>query len=192
MTTQGPGDPSRKTVGWLTVVVALAGLLGLLWLITAFLLSVFARATDAYGKVRLPPVSEAVFWGGFAIYGVVMGLVVAVVAPMVGDKGSQLILLAWTAAAVVIPPVMLLVPIPDQTSVGLTTYPSISMQTETIHCGSFYAPKSTDQVCTAKFDSGSRWALTISAFGIVGPVAWLIREAYTKRGKDDDLPTPDE
>ncbi len=176
------GSPNRhgSLRGIAVAIVVIAAVVGVCWLLFLIIGAIAGRAGDFYHKVvRLPALPHELFWGMLGIYGVVVGLVVGVAVVQLNDANSRLGLLMWAIAAAVIPPALLLVPVHDQAvPTGVPTLDQLGIGQHVEHCGSFYAQQSSEFECVQEFNSRSRWAVTIAAIAIIGPMGWLYLEAH--------------
>ena len=184
--TEPPSEPLRQTatrqlMSWVAIGAAV---LAAFWLVAMIIDAVAALVTGTYEHlVRLPKVPRDTFWAWFAVYSGLVALTGLVVARA---RRLRLVFnqLIWSIAAVVIPLLMLTWPV---------SYTSVSGE---VSCGSYQSwndsSSALNDVCVEKLESRSRWALTVGALGIVGPIAWLYREvrreeraAGARRGDED-------
>ena len=142
-----------------------AAVLAALWLVALIVDAAVGVVTGTYEHwVRLPKVSGdtfALWFGGYVALVGITGLVVGT------TQRLRLVfnMLIWLIAAIVVPFLLLTLPV---------SYTSVSGD---VHCGSYHSWNDStaplNDVCVDKLESRTRWALTVGAIGLIGPIAWL-------------------
>ena len=166
--------------GVLAVIVFALAVIG--WILDALSHGASRIADAIYIPANLP---HEALWAMFGIYGCVL-LAMATRAARGQSWATEMFLYGFSLAAGILFVVFLLVPATvEWDSANVSARHGLQFSHYRVDCGSFLsqAAGADKQECDPKYNSASRWAITIAAAGLAVPFAVSAKAEYDTRKK---------